>query len=244
MTEPELNDSRSAEIAANVSQAREEIATACMNSGRSPDEVTIVAITKKFPAADVCRLTEQGITDIGENREQEATPKSSEVKNKDIDVRWHFVGQLQRNKCKAVARFADVVQSVDRSPVVTALDRAVTSQQDDPISVLLQLSLDSDPTRGGVLAEDDEKLATDVLDCKGLRLRGVMAVGPLDWEPERAFAAVAQRSQRIRELARDADVISAGMSGDFATAISYGATVVRLGAKLLGPRADVGYPFR
>ena len=244
MTSSESVNDRGAEIAANVSQVREEIATACADSGRSPEEITIVAVTKKFPASDIAHLAALGITDIGENREQEATPKSETVAADGVGVRWHFVGQLQRNKCNAVARFADVVQSVDRTPVVAALDRAATTQRDEPISVLLQLSLDGDPTRGGVVEADDEKLATDVMERKGLRLRGVMAVAPREWEPERAFAAVARRSQQLQKLTREADVISAGMSSDFATAISYGATVVRLGAKLLGPRADVGYPFR
>lgn len=229
------------ELAANVAQARAEMAAACRRVGRDSTEVELVAVTKTFPAADVVRLAELGVTEVGENRDQEAVRKAEEVAGAGVKVRWHFVGQLQRNKCRSVVRYAGMVQSVDRPALARALDVAARQQRDDPLPVLLQLSLDGDVSRGGVAAADDAALVDAVLACEGLRLEGVMTVAPMKWESRRAFETLAARAAQVQQTAPDATTVSAGMSGDFAEAIAYGASSIRLGAKLLGRRDDVGY---
>jgi pyridoxal phosphate enzyme (YggS family) len=234
-------EQRRAEIADNLARAREEISAACRTAGRDLRDVKLVAVTKTFPATDVCHLAALGVRDVGENRDQDAAGKAVAVAETGARVRWHFVGRLQRNKCRSVAGYADLVHSVDRIALGSALD-AAAAQRDDPLPVLMQLSLDGDTSRGGVDAESDQQLAQHLLECSRLRLRGVMAVAPLGWEPLRAFELLAERASKLRAVAPEATEISAGMSNDFAAAISCGATLIRLGSKLLGPRTVVGYP--
>ncbi|ADD43659.1 YggS family pyridoxal phosphate-dependent enzyme [Stackebrandtia nassauensis] len=234
---------RRAQLAENLRATRADIAAACEAAGRDPSGVELVVVSKTHPAADVCALAELGVRGFGENRDQEAAAKAAEVAASGTEVRWHFVGRLQRNKCRSVVSYASMVESVDRSSLVTALDAEARSQRDSPLDVLMQLSVDSDTARGGVAEADDEALAAQILACQGLRLRGVMAVAPLGWEPGRAFEAVARRAAKIQALAPNANIVSAGMSADYAEAISFGATEIRLGSKLLGRRDDLRYAF-
>lgn len=233
---------RREELRGNLAQVRVEIAEACRRAGRRESDVELIAVTKTFPAADVCHLVALGVADVGENRDQEAAAKAEAVATAGFEARWHFVGRLQRNKCRSVAGYAHMVHSVDRPAIATALNSAVESQRDDRLPVLLQLSLDEDTARGGVAESEDQPLAEQVMGAGGLRLAGVMAVAPRDWEPAKAFDCLAVRASRLRQIAPEATVVSAGMSGDFETAIAYGATMIRLGGKLLGRRHDVGYP--
>ena len=242
--EPSGVAQRRAEIVHNLAQVRGRVASAAAASGRDAAAVTLVAVTKTFPASDARLLVEAGVPDLGENRDQEARPKAAELATDGLTAQWHFVGRLQRNKCRSVAGYAAMVQSVDRPSLVSALDSAVASVGRAPLPVLIQLSVDGDVARGGVVESQDESLAERVLTSPNLRLAGVMAVAPRDWEPDRAFAAVAERSGRLRRLAPEATVVSAGMSGDFEAAIAHGSTMIRLGAKLLGRREQVGYPGR
>ena len=242
MTAPLDPVGRRAELAANLESVRQDVAQTCRRNDRDPSEVEIVAVTKTFPASDVIHLVELGMTDVAENRDQEAAPKAREVADSGAHPRWHFVGRLQRNKCRSVVEYADLVQSVDRSALIAALDTAALARRRDPLPVLLQLSLDGDLARGGAPESEDATLVEQTLRCKGLRLAGVMSVAPRNWDPSKAFDTLASRVERIRRIAPEATVVSAGMSGDYRTAIAYGATMIRLGAKLLGRRPDVGYP--
>jgi pyridoxal phosphate enzyme (YggS family) len=226
-----VSTDRREEIAANLTAVREHIATACAAAGRTSDEITLVAVTKTHPPSDVMHLAALGVTDVGENRDQEAAEKAAAV---GPIVRWHFVGQLQRNKCKSVVTYADLVQSVDSVRLVHALDTAA-AQRGRPLDVLVQVSIDGDPSRGGAGGELDQVLAAAEA-AAALRLRGLMAVAPLDWEPTRAFARLAEIAERVRLEYPHATVLSAGMSGDYEQAINYGATHVRLGNALLGNR--------
>lgn len=238
-----MDTRRRRQLAENLRATRAEIAAACEAAGRDASGVELVVVSKTHPAADVCALAGLGVTRFGENRDQEAAGKAAEVAAAGVAVRWHFVGRLQRNKCRSVASYAAEVESVDRSSLVAALDAAARSQRDSPLDVLMQLSVDGDTARGGIAETDDAALAEQVLAAPGLRLRGVMAVAPLGWEPRRAFEAVARRAEALRALAPEATVVSAGMSADYAQAIACGATRIRLGSKLLGRRGDVGYAF-
>jgi pyridoxal phosphate enzyme (YggS family) len=238
-------DPREVELAANLATVRERIAAACAAAGRPSDEVTLVAVTKTYPAADVVRLAALGVPDIGENRDQEAAPKAAEVAAAGARVRWHFVGRLQRNKARSVAGYADLVHSVDSVRLARALAEAAR-ERPAPLGVLVQVSLDGDASRGGAVPDspqdvdvDVDRVADAVAEAGSLALRGVMAVAPMGWEPAAAFARLADVAQRLRRRYPEAAVISAGMSGDLEAAVEYGATHVRIGAALLGNRAPL-----
>ncbi|MEU4716030.1 YggS family pyridoxal phosphate-dependent enzyme [Micromonospora purpureochromogenes] len=233
---------RRAELAAGLARVRARIADACAAAGRDRAEVTMIAVTKTYPAGDVVALAGLGVTDVGENRDQEAAPKAAEVAAAGVAVRWHFIGQLQRNKARSVVRYADVVHSVDSVRLARALDAAASAGRDRPLDALVQVSIDGDPARGGALpdsADPDRGLgpvAEALAGAGGLRLAGLMAVAPLGWEPERAFARLAEVAARFRDRHPEATALSAGMSGDLEPAIEYGATHVRVGSALLGMR--------
>jgi pyridoxal phosphate enzyme (YggS family) len=226
------------ELAANLDSVRRRIATACDESGRDPAEVSLVVVTKFFPASDVRLLADLGVGDVGENRHQEAAAKAAECA--DLGLRWHFIGGLQSNKAGAVASYADVVESVDRTKLVGPLSRGAHSRGHD-VDVLLQVSLDPSGAghRSGADPADLTELAQRVVEAGMLRLRGLMAVAPLDEDPAAAF----DRLARIREVFvaehPDATVLSAGMSGDLEAAVARGATHVRVGSAVLGPRPAV-----
>lgn len=244
MTEPlAARTERRTQLTANLAEVRDRIAGACAAAGRDPGEVTMIAVTKTYPASDVLLLTELGVTDVGENRDQEAAPKAAEVAAAGADPRWHFVGQLQRNKSRSVVRYADVVQSVDSVRLAEALADAAR-RQGRLVEVLIQVSIDGDPQRGGAVVGADPDRGVDAVAQRvatedSLRLAGVMAVAPLEWEPERAFARLAEIAARLRADHPSAVVLSAGMSGDLEAAIAHGATHVRIGSALLGMRSGL-----
>lgn len=228
--------SRKDDLAANLVAVRERVARACEAAGRSPDEVTLVAVTKTFPATDVRLLAELGVADVAENRDQEASAKAAECG--DLDLTWHFVGQLQTNKVKSVVSYADVVHSVDRPRLVTALSRAAVGA-DRVLRCLIQVSLEEAEGRGGVRPGDVIELADALTAAEGLRLEGVMAVAPLGADPVPAFTRLAEISHSLRAEYPDAITVSAGMSGDLEQAIESGATHVRVGTALLGGRRAI-----
>lgn len=211
------------------------MAVACREAGREPDSVRLVVVTKTFPASDAAALVEAGQADLGENRDQEAAPKAAELGGLGLEPVWHFIGQLQRNKARSVAGYAHWVHSVDRPRLADALDTAA-SARGRTLNALIQVNLDGDASRGGVVIGELAALAERVAAADSLRLKGVMAVAPIDWDPAKAFALLAECSQTVRSVESEAVEISAGMSGDFATAIAAGATMVRLGRNVLGER--------
>lgn len=234
-----MSEGRTAELGAALAAVRDRIATACSAAGRDPAEVTLVVVTKTFPTADVARLADLGVTDVGENRDQEAAVKADALA--DRGLRWHFVGQLQRNKARSVAAYADLVHSLDRPRLVGALDRAADAAG-RRVDVLVQVDLSGplDPTstesRGGAAPDDVLALADAVASSAGLRLRGVMAVAPRDADPAVAFGRLATCSRVLREQHPEAAWISAGMSGDLEQAVDAGATHLRVGSAILGRR--------
>ncbi|WP_431883123.1 YggS family pyridoxal phosphate-dependent enzyme [Micromonospora gifhornensis] len=233
---------RRAELAAGLARVRTRIADACVAVGRDRTEVTMIAVTKTYPAADVIALAGLGVTDVGENRDQEAAPKAEQVALAGVAPRWHFIGRLQRNKVKSVVRYADVVQSVDSVRLASAVDAATTGRRDRPLDVFVQVSIDGDPSRGGSVPDSADPdiglgpVTAAVAASAGLRLAGLMAVAPLGWEPERAFARLATIAETVRAEHPQAVALSAGMSGDLEAAIGHGATHVRVGSALLGMR--------
>ena len=228
--------SRAEEIAANLAAVRRRIEAACEVAGRDPAEVSLVVVTKFFPASDVRVLADLGVTDVGENRHQEAQAKAEECAA--LGLRWHFIGALQSNKAAAVASYSDVVESVDRAKLVAPLSRGAGDRR---VDVLLQVSLDPPGAdhRAGAEPADLAELADRVGEASALRLRGLMAVAPLGEDPAQAFARLAQVRAELLERHPDAGLLSAGMSGDLEHAIANGATHVRVGSAVLGPRPAV-----
>lgn len=230
---------RREEIAGNLGVVRDRIATACAAAGREPSEVTLTVVTKFFPASDVHLLAELGVTDVGENRHQEAEAKAGECAG--LALRWHFVGGLQSNKAAAVAAYADVVESVDRAKLLPGLSKGAV-RRGVVLDCLVQVSLDLAGTsagRAGAQPSEVPALAEEVRRTEGLRLRGVMAVAPLGEDPATAFARLAQVASEVRRIDPSATWVSAGMSGDLEQAISAGATHVRVGSAVLGSRPAI-----
>jgi PLP dependent protein len=223
------------EIAAGLAAVRSRIAAACQAAGRSAEDVTLIAITKTRPASDIRLLSELGVTDIGENRAQEAAAKAASCAALGLRLTWHFVGQLQVNKAASVISYADVIHSVDRLRLVSALgSRAMAAGR--TVTCLVQVSLDDDPARGGAAADQVLPVADAIAGQDGLILGGLMAVAPLGVPPAAAFATLAELSARVRSVHPAAVMISAGMSEDLEQAIEAGATHVRVGTALLGGR--------
>ncbi|ASR37440.1 YggS family pyridoxal phosphate enzyme [Prauserella marina] len=238
---------RRAELAEALAHVEARVAAACAAAGRARDEVRLLAVTKTFPASDAALLAELGMTDLAENKDQEAASKTREVAgllsaDRARALRWHMVGRLQRNKARSVARWADEVQSVDSERLATALATATRSALDvgdreRPLDVLVQVSLDADPGRGGCPVGDLPALAEIITQMGGLlHLRGLMAVAPLGVDPGRAFERLAVAAERLRADYPEADRLSAGMSGDLEQAVAHGSTCVRVGTALLGGR--------
>lgn len=209
------------------------ISAACAEAGRPRAAVTLIAVGKTRPATDLRRLAGLGVSDFGENRDQEAAPKAATLA--DLSLRWHFVGRLQTNKCRSVARYAAVVHSVDRPDLVGALGTAAR-RAGRPLTALVQVSLDGDPGRGGALPADIPRLADAIVAEDGLELGGVMGIAPLGGDPVAAFAKLAEVADRVRSAYPQAAAISAGMTDDLEPAIAAGATYVRVGTALFGRR--------
>lgn len=232
------DDGRVEELATRLEETERRISTACAASGRSRAEVTLVVVTKFFPASDVHLLHQLGVRHLGENRHQEAVAKRADCEG--LDLRWHFIGHLQSNKAAAVAAWADVVQSVDRPRLLGGLSRAAIERGRD-LDVLVQVDLDPDGPRGarsGVPPEDALALAELASGTPRLRLRGVMGVAPLGGDARSAFSALAAVGASVTEIAPEATWLSAGMSGDLEAAVERGATHVRIGTAVLGKRPD------
>jgi hypothetical protein len=230
---------RRSEVAAGLDRVRERVAAGCAAAGRSPSDICLVVVTKTHPATDVGILAGLGVTDVAENRDQEASAKHAACEQAGLALRWHFVGRLQTNKARSVAQYADVVHSVDRTSLVTALGKAA-HQAGRRVECLVQVSLDGDTARGGCLLEDLEEVATAVVAADGLALRGLMAVAPLGADPYRAFAALPGLRDRLLAVDPGAGLVSAGMSGDLEAAIACGATHLRVGSAVLGARPPLG----
>ncbi len=224
------------EIAANLAQVNEQIASACLEANRDVESVKLIVVTKTWPSSDIEILVELGITDVGENRDQDAKAKHQELNH--LRLTWHAIGQIQTNKARSVATWADVVHSVDRPELVTALSR-VTQTRVQPLGVLIQIDLDPTPTekRGGIDPAQMLHIAEQISAADGLKLAGIMAVAPLRSDPDAAFAQLQRHALVLQQNYPEATTISAGMSQDFENAIKYGATHLRIGSLVLGHRS-------
>ncbi|MFG2529504.1 YggS family pyridoxal phosphate-dependent enzyme [Streptomyces sp. NPDC048516] len=236
-----VTDDRKAQLAENLARVEERISAACARAGRPRDEVTLIVVTKTYPASDVRLLAELGVRQVAENRDQEAAPKAAECA--DLPLTWHFVGQLQTNKVRSVAGYAGIVQSVDRVRLATALSKeAVRAGRE--LGCLIQVALDAESgergERGGVAPDGAGALAEVIAGAEGLRLDGVMTVaplaGPYAGRELAAFERLMEISSDLRAGHPAATMVSAGMSADLEEAVAAGATHVRVGTAVLGVR--------
>ncbi len=238
--EDELTGARLAQLEANLAAVRRRIDAAVAAAGRQAAPPRLIVVTKFHPAQDVRRLAALGVTDVGENRDQEAADKAAQLE--DLGLSWHFIGQLQSKKAKSVVKYARSVHSVDRAALVDALAKAMAAETErtgrQPLDCFIQVSLDEDAGahRGGAAPGEVPALAEQLAGAAGLRLAGVMAVAPLGADPAAAFEKLAGISGRLTEQFPDAAGISAGMSQDLEEAVRFGATHLRIGADILGPR--------
>ena len=245
-----MTDERTAELSANLDRVRARVDAACAAAGRDPDDLTLIVVTKTWPSDDVRRLAGVGVRDVGENRDQEAAPKAEA--SDDLDLTWHFIGQLQTNKAKSVARYVDLVHSVDRPSLIAALDKGAANAG-RRIGCLIEVDLtdssagspDQSEGRGGARPDDVAALADAIAAADHLDLRGVMGVAPLDRDDQRAasaqaFARLAQISADLRRAHPEATLMSSGMSEDLEEAVAAGATHLRVGSAVLGTRPPLG----
>ncbi|MEV7614436.1 YggS family pyridoxal phosphate-dependent enzyme [Streptomyces sp. NPDC089799] len=236
---------RKAELAANLARVEERISAACAAAGREREEVTLIVVTKTYPASDVRLLAELGVRHVAENRDQEAGPKA--LVCADLPLTWHFVGQLQTNKVRSVAGYAHLVQSVDRPRLVSALSAAAVKAGRE-LGCLVQIALDAESgergERGGAAPEQLAELAGLIEEAPGLWPAGVMTVAPLAGRyagrEQAAFERLVELSSGLRRAHPTATMVSAGMSADLEQAVAAGATHVRVGTAVLGGRPRLG----
>jgi len=220
--------SRAAEISKNLQAITARIVSAAESAGRDPEEITLIAVTKTFPVTDAKILYELGVRDFGENRDQEGSVKYSELPG---DSNWHFQGQIQSNKLKSIATWADVIHSIDDISHAKKLNSLVAMKE-----IFIQVSLDNLPGRGGVNPEQILDFLAEVATLPNLKVRGLMAVAPLEEPPMESFKRLKTLSEAVTQTHSNAWEISAGMSNDFEAAISQGATHIRIGSQILGVR--------
>jgi len=226
--------SRKDQILSNLESVKEKISAAAQAAGRSPSEITLIAVTKTFPVSDLEILHELGVRNFGENRDQEAAPKVSALP---ADITWHFQGGIQSNKLKSISNWASVIHSVDKFKYAQMISQFSVGKTKE---IFIQVSLDTLPqSREGVDPADLMQLAEQIMSLPNLEVKGLMAVAPLDQPTEQAFVRLQQIQQKFIQLYPAASSLSSGMSGDYELAISLGATHVRIGSSILGNRSPI-----
>lgn len=226
--------SRKDQILSNLESVKEKISAAAQAAGRSPSEITLIAVTKTFPVSDLEILYELGVRNFGENRDQEAAPKVGVLP---ADITWHFQGGIQSNKLKSISNWASVIHSVDKFKYAQMISQFSVGKTKE---IFIQVSLDTLPqSREGVDPADLIQLAEQIMSLPNLEVKGLMAVAPLDQPTEQAFVRLQQIQQKFIQLYPAASSLSSGMSGDYELAISLGATHVRIGSSILGNRSPI-----
>jgi len=222
---------RTSEITANLNDVKAKIASAALKAGRDADEITLIVVTKTFPVSDLEILYSLGVREFGENRDQEAADKVAKLPS---DINWNFQGGIQSNKLKSITTWAGCIHSVDKLKYAQIISEQNSGK---PKEIFIQVSLDQPPeSRGGVDPEKLIDLASELTKLPGISLKGLMAVAPLDLPEEQAFLKLKEIQANFVAIFKDAKYLSAGMSGDYEMAISYGATHLRIGSSILGNR--------
>jgi pyridoxal phosphate enzyme (YggS family) len=227
-------------IADRVASVRERIARAAERAARAPEAVTLVAVSKTFPAEAVRAAFDAGVRHFGENRVQEAEPKIAALQAlRGEGLRWHLVGHLQSNKARRAAILFDVIQSVDSAELARRLDRVV-SETERPVRALVQVDLAGEATKFGLPEAEAPEVLEEMHALGGLRVEGLMVMPPYLEDPE-AVRPYFRRLRALRDRLAAAGLLegtdlSMGMSHDFETAVEEGATIVRVGTAIFGER--------
>ena len=232
----------SAKIFQHIEVVRKEIAAVCKKTRRTVDDITLIAVSKTRPVADLEAAHAAGLVHFGENYLQEAEAKIAELRH--LPIVWHYIGSIQSNKTQAIASNFDWVHTVDRNKIGQRLNDQCPPQKQ--LNVLLQVNSDDDPNKGGVPLADCAALTNFLCGLPNLRIRGLMTILAKDTDPAVGYDLVQSQFAAIKKLLADDfpdrladwDTLSMGMSGDFATAIAYGSTQIRIGTALFGPRSD------
>jgi hypothetical protein len=229
--------SREEQLRSNLTNLQDAIRQKLANLNRL-DKVTLIAVTKTWPASDIEILKKLGISDIGESKDQEASAKQELVGS--LGLTQHFIGQIQRNKINSILKYSDVLHSVDRAELVSSL-AAAALKLNRATQVFLQVNLEDhlNERRGGTNPRQLFELAQQVKAVPLLELKGLMAVAPLDIEPRSAFASFAEVALNFENEFPEANCRSIGMSSDWETALEFGATHLRIGSLLLGNRGQI-----
>ncbi len=222
-------------IRENLERVKERIARAAWSVGRDPGEILLVAVSKTVEPERILQAVEAGVTDLGENRVQEARAKIERLGG---IARWHLVGTLQRNKAKYAVRLFDVIQSVDSVPLVLELEKRA-AKEGRTIPVLVEVKTSLEETKHGVAPEGVDELVDRILETEHLVFKGLMTIAPFVEDPELArpsFSLLRSIKERLEDRGVPVEHLSMGMSSDFEVAIQEGATIVRIGTAVFGPR--------
>lgn len=231
---------RAEELRRNLAAVRERIAAAAERAGRDPDQVRLVAVTKGHPPADLEVILAAGVAEFGENRVQELAAKAEALSGTTPAPRWHMIGHLQRNKVKALLRWCRIIHSVDRLSL--GEDISLRAEGGPPVEVLVEVNVAGEATKSGVAPEDAEGLVRRLAELPGLKVAGLMTMAPRSPEPEQSrpvFQALRRLAERLKFLGIpgvELTELSMGMSQDYAVAVEEGATLVRVGTAIFGPR--------
>ncbi|MBM4165731.1 MAG: YggS family pyridoxal phosphate-dependent enzyme [Ignavibacteria bacterium] len=223
-------------IAENVRSVKENIASICKRTGRNPNEITIVAVTKTFPKEIILEVLQTNLFDIGENFVQELREKKEQIH--DERIRWHFIGHLQRNKVKYIAPWISVIHSVDSVELAVEINKRA-EQSSRTIEVFLEVHTTNEDTKHGIKPEETILIAKEMQKFSNIHLNGLMTMGPLSDNAEDArpsFKMLRKLKTDLYYNGIDAPQLSMGMSGDYEIAIEEGATMIRLGTALFGER--------
>jgi pyridoxal phosphate enzyme (YggS family) len=227
-------------LADRLESIHQRVDDAAKTSGRSSSDVELVVVTKNHGSELALELLELGERQFGENRDQEAATKSVEVAQSltpgQLAPTWHFVGQLQTNKVKSMLTYSSVLHSLDRLSLLKELEKQLFKTPAAKLDAFIELNLTDDPNRGGIEPKNLIEFAEQVLQVPQIRLLGVMGVAGLGVDPAVDFATILSSSESLKEISKSSNSISAGMSGDFETAIGFGATHLRIGTAITGNR--------
>lgn len=222
-------------ITGNLLAINQQIAHAARDAGRDPDEITLIAASKTQPGTVIQQAYEAGIRHFGENYLDEALAKRADLATPDLI--WHFIGKIQSNKTKSIAQHFDWVHTIDRYKIAKRLS---DQRSGSKLNALIQVNIDADPAKGGVLKEEVASLVEQIDPLPNLSLRGLMTILDRTSDPASSYQSMAQLFTETRAYLNSTarwDTLSMGMSGDMAQAIGAGATQVRIGTALFGPRS-------
>jgi len=227
-------------IEKNLASVRNNITHTAIDCERDPTKITLLAVSKTKPVADIVAAYQSGQRDFGENYLQEAENKIIALSDKQII--WHYIGPIQSNKTRKISQLFDWVHSVDRLKIARRLNETHPENK-APLNILLQVNIDNEPSKSGILADEILPLAQQIESLHRLKLRGLMAIPAIHKDAEqqrKPFVQMREAFTQLQQKYPDCDTLSMGMSGDMQAAIAEGSTLVRIGTAIFGARTPTG----